>query len=85
MQKRSIKCLYAIALTAFLALGAPQFLSADDIPGYGDISLTDSLSTTATTFDLNFHLTPGSESFDVSLGAGLAYLSYGNLSFDDQN
>ena len=56
-------------------------LSAEDIPGYGDLSLTDSLSTTATTFDLNFHLTPGSESFDVSLGAGLAYLSYGNLSY----
>lgn len=56
-------------------------LSAEDVPGYGDISLTDSMSTTATTLDLNVHLTPGSESFDLSVGAGLAYLSYGNLSY----
>jgi hypothetical protein len=44
-------------------------LSADDVPGYGDIFLRDSMSTTAITLDLNFHLTPNSESFDFYLGA----------------
>lgn len=58
-------------------------LSADNIPGYGDIALADSLSITATTFDLNFHLTPESEYFDFSVGAGLAHMSYGALSYDE--
>ncbi len=41
------------------------------------------MSTATTTFDLNFHLTPGSEYFDFYLGAGLAYLSYGDLHYVD--
>ncbi len=56
-------------------------LTAEDIPGYGDIHLTDSMSTTAVSLDLNFHLTPNSQSFDFYLGAGLVNLSYGNLSY----
>jgi outer membrane protein W len=56
-------------------------LSADDIPGYGDISLTDSMSTTAITLDLNFHLTPNSQNFDFFLGAGIASMGYGNLHY----
>ena len=56
-------------------------LSADDIPGYGDISMTDSLSTRAITLDLNFHLTPNSPSFDLFLGAGAASMGYGNLHY----
>ncbi len=56
-------------------------LSVDDIPGFGDISLKDSMSTTATTLDLNFHLTPKSQYFDFYLGAGLAYMGYGNLHY----
>jgi outer membrane protein W len=56
-------------------------LSAEDIPGYGDISLTDSMSTTALTLDLNFHLTPNSEYFDLYLGAGIASMGYGDLHY----
>jgi len=56
-------------------------LSADDVPGFGDISLTDSMSTTAVTLDLNFHLTPNSQSIDVYLGAGVVNLGYGNLHY----
>ena len=56
-------------------------LTVEDIPGFGEISLSDSMSTTATSLDLNFHLTPTSEYFDFYLGAGLTYLSYGNLSY----
>ncbi len=56
-------------------------LSADDVPGFGRIALTDSMSTTATTLDLNFHLTPKSQYFDFYLGAGLANLDFGNLHY----
>ena len=56
-------------------------LSAEDIPGYGDIFLTDSMSTTAITLDLNFHLTPSSQYFDFFLGAGVASMGYGNLQY----
>jgi len=58
-------------------------LSAEDVPGFGDISLSDSMSTGATTLDLNFHLTPASGSFDFYLGAGLAYMGYGDLHYTD--
>lgn len=56
-------------------------LSADDIPGYGDLSLKDSMSTTAITLDLNFHLTPNSEYFDFYLGAGIASMGYSDLHY----
>jgi outer membrane protein W len=56
-------------------------LSADDIPGYGDVSLKDSMSTRAITLDLYFHLTPNSQYFNFFLGAGIANMSYGDLSY----
>ena len=58
-------------------------LTAEDVPGYGDLSLTDSMSTSALTLDLNFHLTPGSPYFDFYLGAGLANMGYGDLHYVD--
>jgi outer membrane protein W len=56
-------------------------LSAEDVPGFGGISLTDSMSTTAITLDLNFHLTPNSQSFDFYVGAGIASMGYGDLRY----
>jgi len=56
-------------------------LSADNIPGYGDISLKDSMSTQAITLDLDFHLTPNSPYFDFYLGAGIANMVYGDLHY----
>ena len=56
-------------------------LTAEDIPGYGDIVLTDSMSTTAISLDLNFHLTPNSQSFDFYVGAGIASMGYGDLRY----
>jgi len=56
-------------------------LSAEDVPGFGGISLTDSTSTTAITLDLNFHLTPNSQSFDFYVGAGIASMGYGDLRY----
>jgi len=61
----------------------PEIELSADIPGYGHLSLTDSMSTTAITLDLDFHLTPGSPYFDFFLGAGLVSLSYGNLHYVD--
>jgi opacity protein-like surface antigen len=58
-------------------------LSAEDIPGYGDIVLSDSMSTTALLLDLNFHLTPSSEFFDLYLGGGFARLNYGDLHYEE--
>ena len=56
-------------------------LTAEDVPGYGDISLEDSMSTTAITLDLNFHLTPNSQSFDFYVGAGIASMGFGDLRY----
>ena len=56
-------------------------LTAEDVPGFGVISLTDSMSTTAITLDLNFHLTPNSQSFDFYVGAGIASMGYGDLRY----
>ena len=56
-------------------------LTAEDVPGFGDISLTDSMSTTAIALDLNFHLTPNSQSFDFYVGAGIASVGYGDLRY----
>ena len=56
-------------------------LRADDVPGYGDISLADSMSTRVITLDLDFHLTPNSESFDFYLGGGIASVGYGDLHY----
>jgi opacity protein-like surface antigen len=62
---------------------SPAIELSADIPGYGHLSLSDSMSTAATTLDLNFHLTPGSPYFDFYLGAGIAYMSYGDLHYID--
>jgi len=62
---------------------SPTIELSADIPGYGHLSLSDAMSTGSTTLDLNFHLTPNSEYFDFYLGAGLAYMSYGDLHYTD--
>jgi opacity protein-like surface antigen len=60
---------------------SPTIELSADVPGYGHISLTDSMSTTAVTLDLDFHLTPSSQYFDVYFGAGLINLGYGDLHY----
>jgi hypothetical protein len=58
-------------------------LTAEDVPGFGDIVLTDSMSATAISLDLNFHLTPNSEYFDFYLGGGIASMGYGGLHYTE--
>lgn len=57
-------------------------LSAD-VPGYGYLSLTDSMSTLVFTLDLDVHLTSNSQWFDVSLGGGVANVGYSDLHYVD--
>ena len=58
--------------------GSPEIELSADIPGFV-LSVTDEMSTSVITLDLNFHLTPSSTSFDFYLGAGVAHLAYGDL------
>jgi hypothetical protein len=67
----------------FLKASPAIELIADDVPGYGDIVLTDTMSTTGLLLDLNFHLTPGSEYFDLYLGGGIARMNYGDLRYQE--
>ena len=61
----------------------PEIELGADVPGYGHLSLTDSMSTQVITLDLDVHLTPGSEWFDVTVGGGIANVGYGNLHYID--
>jgi opacity protein-like surface antigen len=57
-------------------------LSAD-IPDWGHLSLRDSMSTRVITLDLDLHLTPNSQWFDLYLGGGIASVGYDNLHYVD--
>ena len=73
--------LIGVEFGAFTA--SPDIVLSADVPGFGEIALTDSMSTTALTLDANFHLTPSSEYFDFYVGAGLVNLGYGDLHWVD--
>jgi opacity protein-like surface antigen len=66
-----------------LMQASPEIELSADIPGYGHLSLTDSMSTQVITLDLDVHLTPSSEYFDVYLGAGIANVGYSDLHYVD--
>ena len=63
--------------------GSPEVELSADIPGYGHLSLTDSMSTQVIIVDLDFHLTPNSRAFDFYLGAGIANVGFGDLHYVD--
>jgi hypothetical protein len=62
---------------------SPDVVLSADVPGYGELALTDSMSTTALTLDANVHLIPSSDFFDLYVGAGLVNLGYGDLNYVD--
>jgi len=62
---------------------SPTVELSAEVPGYGHLSLTDSMSTRVITLDLDFHLTPNSPIFDFYLGGGVASMGYGNLHYVD--
>ena len=62
---------------------SPEIELSADIPGYGHLSLTDSMSTRVITLDFDVHLTPNSPSIDFYLGAGVANMGFGSLHYID--
>ena len=62
---------------------SPEIELSAEIPDYGLLKLTDSMSTQVTTLDLNFHLTPNSPSFDFFIGAGIANVDFDDLHYVD--
>ncbi len=52
------------------------------MPGLGAISVADSMTTGVLTGDVLVHLTPGSPIVDLYLGAGIAGVNPGDLSYD---
>ena len=60
--------------------GAPKIELSQDLPIIGPVSLSDSMTTVVGTADLLVHLTPG-RSIDLYVGAGLAGIRYGDLSY----
>jgi len=62
---------------------SPDIELSAEIPDYGLLKLTDSMSTQVTTLDLNFHLTPNSPSFDFYIGAGVANVGFDDLHYVD--
>jgi opacity protein-like surface antigen len=66
-----------------IAQASPAIVLSAEVPGYGLLVLSDPMSTRTITLDLNLHLTPGSEYFDVFFGAGAASMSYGDLHYVD--
>lgn len=62
--------------------GKPAVELNAEVPGYGTLSLSDSMKTTVLLAEINFHLTPNSPSFDFYVGAGIARMSYNDLLFE---
>jgi len=62
---------------------SPSIELSADIPDYGHLSLKDSMSTLVITLDLDFHLTPNSQFFDLYLGGGIANAGYSDLHYVD--
>jgi opacity protein-like surface antigen len=69
-------------LEAGIMKASPNVDISGEIPGYGELVLTDTMPTTALTFDVDFHLTPNSRSFDVYVGAGIVRMSYNDLFYE---
>jgi hypothetical protein len=70
-----------VGLELGVSAGDPDVELSAEVPPFGDVLLSDSLSTRVVTLDVDFHLTPGSPSLDFYLGAGIADVSYGDLHY----
>jgi len=69
-----------IGLDLGVMAGAPDIELSQDVPTIGPVSLSDSMTTVVGTADLLVHLTPG-RSVDLYIGAGMARIWYGDLSY----
>jgi outer membrane protein W len=62
--------------------GEPEVKIRGDVPDYGELVLSDTMSTVGLTLDVNFHLTPASTVFDFYVGAGFVRMSYNDLFYE---
>jgi opacity protein-like surface antigen len=69
-------------LEAGFMKASPDVKISGDVPGYGELVLTDAMSATALLLEVDCHLIPDSRVFDVYLGAGIARMSYQDLSYE---
>jgi len=69
-------------LEAGFMKASPNVDISGEVPGYGELILSDSMEIIALIFDVDFHLTPGSEVFDVYIGAGIVRMSYHDLFYE---
>jgi hypothetical protein len=65
-----------------VVIAAPDITLSADVPPLGSLSFPDTLTTLVFTGDALIHVTPGSSVLDLYLGAGVAAVSPGDLSFD---
>lgn len=66
-----------------LFTASPDVEISAEIPDYGLLVLTDSMSARGMILDVNFHLTPSSPSLDFFIGGGVASMNYGDLHYTD--
>lgn len=71
-----------LGLAAGFQVASPEMSLNADVPGLGAISVADSMTTGVLTGDVLVHLTPGSPIVDLYLGAGIAGVNPGDLSYD---
>jgi opacity protein-like surface antigen len=69
-------------LEAGFMKASPEVKISGDVPGYGELVLTDTMPATALFLELDFHLLPNSRVFDVYIGAGIARMSYNDLFYE---
>jgi opacity protein-like surface antigen len=62
--------------------GSPTVELGVDVEDYGRLSLSDAMSTTVYTVDVDLRLTPSSRVFNLYIGAGMAWISYDDLLFE---
>jgi opacity protein-like surface antigen len=66
-----------------LFTASPDVEISAEIPDYGLLVLTDSMSARGMILDVNLHLTPNSPSLDFFIGGGVASMNYGDLHYTD--
>lgn len=71
-----------VGVDAGLVAAAPEITLSADLPEIGSLSLSDALTTVVFTGDVLAHLTPASPAVDVYVGAGVAVVAPGGLSYD---
>jgi hypothetical protein len=71
-----------VGVDAGIMGASPEISLSADIPELGALSLSDNLTTAVFTGDVLVHLTPGSPIVDLYVGAGIAAVAPGGLTYD---